>query len=242
MADSVTSNIGLVKPEIASSRDTWGTKLNNALDAIDAVFSGAGTSVGLNVGSGKTLNAASGTAKLGKSNWQIDGVAVTASAAELNLLAGGILAAVGPFLMPIGFIFETTNSANPNTYYGFGTWELYGTGKVTIGYQAGDATFGTAGSTGGSSDAVVVSHTHTATTNTSVTDPGHTHSTNGAYQNSATAGVVDQRGSYNTNLTSSSATTGISVSATTTIQSTGNSATNANLQPYIVVYRWRRTV
>jgi len=57
LADAFTTTLNLTKVEVGASRDTWGQKINSNMDTIDAIFAAAGngTSVGLNVGSGKTL-------------------------------------------------------------------------------------------------------------------------------------------------------------------------------------------
>ena len=134
-------------------------------------------------------------------------------------------------IYPIGSIYSSTVSTNPNTLFGFGTWVAYGAGRVLIGNGSGF----TAGNTGGSADAIVVSHTHTAT----VTDPGHLHTIPNGYQ-TATGGGANYGSTtsgLNAGTQTNTATTGITVSNSTE----GSSGTNANLQPYVVVYMWNRT-
>jgi len=90
---------------------------------------------------------------------------------------------------------------------------------------------GSATQTGGSKDAIVVSHTHTATS--SVTDPGHTHimkSGGGAGANYPDNNPADGNNILNSGAPTESATTGITVA--TSISTTGSSGTNANLPPY----------
>ena len=85
--------------------------------------------------------------------------------------------------------------------------------------------------TGGSANAIVVSHTHTA--NSAVTDPGHTHvitnSSTTLTNNAGGAGYANNFFAFGT-LTLSSNTTGITVSTTNSTE--GASGTNANLPPY----------
>ena len=138
-------------------------------------------------------------------------------------------------LYPVGSIYTNASvSTNPATLLGFGTWTAFGAGRVAVGFDSGNALFDTAEETGGNADAIVVSHTHTAT----VTDPGHSHTVN-SYNTTGGCvagpnGVVTVGGT----VTAATVTTGITVANSTA----GLSGTNANYQPYITVYMWKRTV
>lgn len=72
MADTTTTTLGLTKPEPGASEDTWGPKLNTNFDLIDDAVDGT-TAIAPNLTAG---------------SWQIGGVAVTSTAAELNILDG----------------------------------------------------------------------------------------------------------------------------------------------------------
>lgn len=119
-------------------------------------------------------------------------------------------------LYPVGSIYINASvSTNPATLIGFGTWEAFGAGRVLVGLDSGQTEFDTLGETGGAK-------THTLTINEM---PAHTHS-------------VPNSGSQN-NSFDSGTTVGNDVTGTS--GSTGGGQAHNNLQPYIVVYMWKRT-
>jgi microcystin-dependent protein len=134
---------------------------------------------------------------------------------------------------PSGYLLCDGTAVSRTTYSVL--FALFGT---TFGSGDGSTTFNvpnytnrmpygtTIGSTGGSADAVVVTHTHTATS--VVTDPGHSHTV----ENQVGAGFGQPSGRINDD----AGTTGTSVTnitVATTNANAGVSGTNANLPPYL---------
>jgi microcystin-dependent protein len=127
--------------------------------------------------------------------------------------------------------------------FGFGTWTAFGAGRVMVGLNGSDSSFDTLEETGGSKDAIAVSHTHTATT--TATDSGHTHpftaSVSGATGYWAGAGSFQGYSGSQTPAASTTSSGTANITASTTVASAGSSGTNANVQPYITVRMWKRT-
>jgi microcystin-dependent protein len=133
---------------------------------------------------------------------------------------------------PTGWLLCTGTAVSRTTYAA-----LFAVIGTTFGVGDGSTTFNvpnytnrmpygtTLAATGGSADAVVVSHTHTATS----TDAGHTHgyTAPSLSPNNAAGSIPD----YITTTSGTTATGNASI--TTTVASAGVSGTNANLPPYL---------
>ena len=153
-------------------------------------------------------------------------------AAGVKALVLALLVENNNKIYPVGSVYTNANSnVNPSTLLGFGTWVPFGVGKVLVGTNAADTTFNTLGATGGSKNAVVVSHTH------AMSAGGHHRHSLGAkgvtYRNIGW-GYYDQGGG-------STQYTEYGGSHTHNIIAAGESGAGKNLQPYIVVSMWKRT-
>lgn len=154
------------------------------------------------------------TATAGNSSTQLATTAFVTSAIATTIPSGVILIWSGSSAaIPAGWLLCNGTNGTPDLRNRF----VVGAGST---YSVGN--------TGGSADAVVVSHTHTAT----VTDPGHAHSTTPSTQflraTSGSNGSNSGSNWRNDTLVVNSATTGITVSNSTE----GVSGTNKNLPPY----------
>lgn len=120
------------------------------------------------------------------------------------------------FAYPVGSVYiNTTNPNNPSLILKVGTWIAI-EGYVIAGYKSGDAYFGTAGSTVGSSTVTL----------TESEIPAHTHvAQNTGSAGSGTFAWAGQAGN----------------TATFVSGSTGGGASHNNIQPTLVAYVWQRT-
>ena len=131
-------------------------------------------------------------------------------------------AAINALVYPVGSIYTTVSSTAPATLLGMGTWAAFGAGRVPVGIDASQTEFDASEETGGAK-------THTLTT---AELPAHTHS--------YTIKDVDDSGSHQ-QISDTVGTKGYDNPTVMASSSTGSGSAHNNLQPYIVVYMWKRT-
>jgi hypothetical protein len=167
-------------------------------------------------------------------------------------------------LHPVGSIYiNATNSTNPGTLLGFGTWTAFGAGRVPVGFNASDTDFDTAEETGGAktvsssgtisgtvggtslTEAQMPKHYHLMLGPNSVSSPQGSGSSSGVYGGGTPDDNTQAYGTYSTggNASSGSQTTGTSNgdSHTHSFSGTYSGSATSVLQPYITVYMWKRT-
>jgi hypothetical protein len=188
------------------------------------------------------------------------GPTATAGTSTTQLATTSFVTAALQAVYPVGSIYiNAASSTNPSTLLGFGTWAVFGAGKVIVGLDSGDALFDTLEETGGSKDATLVSHTHGLSSGSTSSAGTHQHYfsnkvTSGSEGSLSSSTYAASRGQYgsdlgydfagvgteaNVGLTSNAGSHTHTLSGNT--DSTGSSATNANVQPFIVVKMWKRT-
>ena len=132
---------------------------------------------------------------------------------------------------PVGGVYISIASTNPSSIWAGTTWEQFAKGRTLVGIDTSDSYFKTIGQTGGEK-------THTLTTN-EIPAHGHgmehTHSYTGPNTGSWKVGTSKAH----TWCTSAGGKTSGGASKSTTDNAGGGAAHN-NLQPYIVVYMWKR--
>lgn len=159
---------------------------------------------------------------------------------------------------PVGSYYETSDVAfNPNTAWG-GTWVLENPGLVHVSSGTGYSVNGAAGDSGkgtkdgGSADAVVVSHNHSAS---SAAAGWHGHAlgsyvlgNSGSYWTGEQGGAMSGSTAKYAYCSTGAAVQTITATAgdgshahTVSVGSTGQSGTGKNMQPYVNVNRWHRT-
>ena len=174
--------------------------------------------------------------------------ATTAAQARANLGIGdvvtGMIAMWATATAPTGYVLcngaslDTTTYANLFAVIGYtfgGSSANFNVPDYRNNFPIGSGTNALA-ATGGSADAVVISHTHSATSTSVVTDPGHAHvlptSGGNGSVNSANDLVTD---STDNGRKVNTSVTGVTVATTTTNAATGVSGTGLNLPPYLAI-------
>ena len=163
-----------------------------------------------------TASAATNTTQLATTAFVQTALSAAFSSGMIIMWSGSIAT------IPSGWVLCNGSNSTPDLRNRF----IIGAHSDTAGVAYTTVT-GSNTTSGGSKDAITVSHTHTATS--TVTDPGHLH----AYRYDA---AVAQNGSGrngsggSSSLNTDSAVTNITVG--TSISTTGSSGTNANLPPY----------
>lgn len=148
---------------------------------------------------------------------------------------------------PVGSVYIAVDNTSPATRFG-GTWAAIGAGRVLVGFNAADADFDTAEKTGGAkthalTTAEMPSHTHTQDAHTHLQNAhAHVQRVNSV----ATGGLSGYTADTSTNTPAASGystadATAVNQNTTATNQSTGGGGAHNNVQPYLVVFMWKRT-
>ena len=145
-------------------------------------------------------------------------------------------------LFPVGTIYtQAAVATNPATLLGFGTWTAFGSGRVMVGLDGSNTLFDTVEKTGGNADSPAGSSTTGSTAITIAQMPSHNHPgapgalnylVSGGNPN-FTWGGGGLGGKYGIDAQGGGA------GHTHTISN--SAVTDANYQPFITVYMWKRT-
>ena len=120
---------------------------------------------------------------------------------------------------PIGGVFLSVVSTNPATLLGYGTWQAIAAGRMLVGLNAGDPDFDTPEETGGAKTHVL----------TAAEMPAHVHGAQAP--TSASSGAM--KFGIDTNASGTQA-------AGLDTASAGGGVAHSILNPYFVVYMWKR--